>query len=161
MLKSLKAKIIINAFHNIFVGVADELKVPITDINISIEYRNGRAFYYPYKLDKVKNTLSKVIEVIELGEGKTAEEPKTIELEEYIDGITKGVIDMSGGDQLINLTIGNWGVQFAQKANAEIEDIDLLLKDAGEGNLPYSLLRKKVDGKMQVVEAIDFNLYIN
>lgn len=151
MPKSLQRRIIEDALNTIFVNVANDLKYPVQDIFIGIEYRESKAFYYPYvKQDGVMKKMKEE-------DGSF----KELDLEYYINKSDSTVINMVGGSEQVGMTIGQWGLKFAAQCEADIEDIDLILKYNQEEEMPYAILQKRVDGVMQKVGMIDFGSMIS
>jgi hypothetical protein len=96
-------------FNQIFTKLAEELDIPMNDLQIGIEFRNGQTIYYPY-----------------VGKDKIYIEEnhaRNIDLEDYIPNAI-----VNGWAALIDLFIKNLAVKFANDAQTEQENITIFLK---------------------------------
>lgn len=116
-----------NVFKKIFKNLAEELQLPVEQVQIGLSFENGVHKFHAYKNFKIE---------------------KQIDLEDYVGT----VIDLSGGIQAIEMTICQCGPRYAKEIGCNIDDVKVIFKHR-DGDLPAAVL---LNGAVKI-RNIDIN----
>lgn len=103
-----------NTFNKVFKNLAKELNTIVENIQLSIQYKEGKQIFVVYKNFKAEKEIT-------LGDWCGA------------------VIDWSGGSVIIESTIAQGGAKYAKEFNTPIDNIQVIMQ-YNNGELPMAVL---------------------
>lgn len=105
-----------NIFKKIFKNLAEELESPVDSVQVGLYFEEGVHKFEAYKNFKRE---------------------KDIDLEDYCGT----VVDLSGGLQVIEMTISQSGPRFAKEIGCEVDEVKVIFKNR-DGDLPLAVLMR-------------------